>query len=116
MVTLTSDRPRLTSVATILELEAGEELADVLPETGPAVVYFYRNWSEPCVVTGNRLGRVDTSVPVVAVDADDRPTTADAYGVESVPTLVFVRDGEPVGRHVGPEEYDRLERLVEEHT
>ena len=36
-----------------------------------------------------------------AIDVDDNPDTTRAYGVESIPTLLLFRDGEPVASIVG---------------
>jgi thioredoxin-like negative regulator of GroEL len=38
---------------------------------------------------------------VVKVNVDDNPMTARRFDASSIPTLVMIRDGEPVGRVVG---------------
>jgi thioredoxin-like negative regulator of GroEL len=38
---------------------------------------------------------------VVKVNVDDNPMAARRFDASSIPTLVMIRDGEPVGRVVG---------------
>ena len=69
----------------------------------PAVVDFYAEWCGPCKSLAPTLeelseeyaGRVD----IYKVNVDDEPELASAFGVRSIPTLLFIStSGEPQKR------------------
>jgi thioredoxin 1 len=40
-------------------------------------------------------------VRVFKLDSDDNPKTAEKYGIKSIPTVIFFKDGKPVETNVG---------------
>ncbi|MDA0327964.1 MAG: thioredoxin [Gemmatimonadetes bacterium] len=87
--------------------------------SGIAVVDFWATWCRPCVMMEPILGEIarefaDRGVRVVKVDVDQAPETAEAFGIRSIPTLIFFRDGSPLFEMVGAVPKPVLEReLVE---
>ena len=45
---------------------------------------------------------------ITKLDVDENPSTAMAYGVMSIPTLILFKDGKPVERIVGYMPKDKL--------
>lgn len=72
---------------------------------GLALVDFTADWCPPCRMLAphiDALARELTgSVIVTKVDVDEQPGIASRYGVMSMPTLLFFRDGKVVDRIVG---------------
>lgn len=64
------------------------------------LIKFYTNWCGPCkVLTNNILSQVDLSgVELVEVDAEKEIDLATKYKIQSVPVLVFEKDGVEVDR------------------
>jgi thioredoxin-like negative regulator of GroEL len=52
---------------------------------------------------------------VTIVDVDERPEFAERFHVETVPTLVLVKDKRVVGRLEGRASAPRIERMLEPH-
>ncbi len=72
--------------------------------TGKTVVLkFYADWCQPCKVLSPIVDKVAlaTGVDVQEVDVDADEETRVQFGVRSVPTLVLVRDGQPVDQLIG---------------
>lgn len=62
------------------------------------------------------LARKDRDrIRVTVVDVDLRPELADRFKVESVPTLLLVKDRQVVGRLDGRVSAPRIDRLLAQH-
>jgi putative thioredoxin len=76
----------------------------------PVVVDLWAEWCGPCKTLGPILEKVADerggSFLLAKLDVDANPMTAQAFGVQSIPTVVAFRDGQPVNGFVGayPEE------------
>lgn len=78
---------------------------DVLQSSVPVLVDFYADWCGPCRMLAPTLDRVarefDGRAKIVKVNVDQEPALADLFRVQSIPTLVFVLDGQITGRAAG---------------
>ena len=66
----------------------------------PAIVDFYAEWCGPCKALGPVLeelsGKYQGKMSVFKVDIDKEPELASVFGVQSVPTLLFIpQEGRP---------------------
>jgi thioredoxin len=75
-----------------------------LDEPGIMVVDFWAAWCGPCRALAPQFERAAELRPqyrFAKVDVDAEPALAGAYAVRSVPTLLVLRDGEPVAIQAG---------------
>ncbi len=79
---------------------------EVLKSPLPVVVDFSAEWCAPCRITEPTLreysARLEGTVKFAKVDVDVAKSVTRLYGVSSIPTYLFVRDGVERGREVGP--------------
>ncbi len=61
---------------------------------------------------GKDNGQAEHGVRVVKVNSDDAPETAKRFGIRSIPTLIFFRNGEPEFEMVGLVPKPVLEREI----
>ena len=77
----------------------------VLQGSQPAMIDFSAVWCGPCQILAPVMetlaDRYEGKALVAKVDVDEQQMLAIQYGVMSVPTVLFLKNGEEVGRLVG---------------
>ena len=77
---------------------------EVLKSEKPVLVDFWASWCGPCRELGpgvDALGEELTDVKVVKINVDEERELAKKYKIFSIPTLVVIKDGQPVNKSVG---------------
>ena len=79
---------------------------DTVVDSSPlTLVDFWATWCGPCRMVGpiiEKLGEKYESQAVIAkVDVDQEPDLARRFGVMSIPTVVFLKNGKEFKRMVG---------------
>ncbi len=79
------------------------------------VVDFFATWCGPCKMLGPIFEKVASSndgVVFIKVDVDKHEDIAREYGVMSIPTVVFFKDGQEIKRNVGFMSEDALQDII----
>ena len=87
-----------------LELTDANFKEEIINYKGLTVVDFWAVWCGPCKMIGpiiEEIGEKFDGVKVGKLDVDNNPDTAIEYGIRSIPTVLFLKDGEVVEKHVG---------------
>ena len=87
---------KIITDATYAEIEA----------TGlPLVIDFSATWCGPCKKIGPIIeelaGEYDGKVNIYKCDVDDNDDLTSKFGIRNVPTVLFIKNGEVVDKHVG---------------
>ena len=77
----------------------------VLRSTGLVVVDFWADWCGPCHIIAPVIEELAVAyegrVKVGKLDTEASPKIAERYGIRSIPTLLFFKDGEVVDQAIG---------------
>ena len=100
-------------------VDAGDDtFAEVAERASvPVVIDLWAPWCGPCRMVSPALAQVATDMAghlkLVKVNVDDSPRLQQRFGVQSIPTLLVMRDGKVTSRQVGAAPAAALRSWVE---
>ncbi len=90
-----------------------------LDTEGVAVIDFWAEWCGPCRMIAPIIEELsseyDGKALIGKVNVDDNPEIAMKYGIRSIPTILILKDGEVVDKHVGTTTKQVLANKIETH-
>ncbi len=87
-----------------------EKLEDVIKE-GVWLVDFYADWCGPCKMLGKVLEELE--VNILKINVDNHEELATRFGVMSIPTVCFFRNGELKEKVIGFRNKDEINSIIE---
>jgi thioredoxin 1 len=87
-----------------MAVELNEDNFKQMTSKGKAVVDFYADWCGPCQTMKpifEKVGSELKGINFFKVNVDECADTSSLYGVRSIPTIIFMKDGKEVERVLG---------------
>lgn len=92
---------------------------EVIRSPLPVVVDFYADWCAPCRATApvfrDLSERLEGRVKFAKVNVDEAARVTRSYGIHSIPTYLFLRQGHERGREIGPVDPVLFRSILKRH-
>lgn len=94
----------------IKHLKENESLESLLTKD-LTLVDFYAEWCGPCKMLGPVLEKLE-NINIIKVDVDIHQQLAMNYGIMSVPSLLFFKNGQLVKKEIGFRSAEDLKNII----
>ncbi|MDH3247264.1 MAG: thioredoxin [Saprospiraceae bacterium] len=90
-----------------------------IDQQGLSVVDFWAEWCGPCRLVSPIIEELskeyDGKAVIGKVNVDVNPEISMKYGIRSIPTILFIKNGEVVDKHVGTTTKQALMGKIDHH-
>lgn len=102
-----------------MEYNITDATFDEETKEGLVLIDFWATWCGPCRMQAPILEQLsekldESELKICKMDVDENPATAQGFGIMSIPTLMFKKDGEEVKRIVGVQTKAQLKAVIAE--
>ena len=100
----------------VIEVTSSNFNEEVINSSVPVLIDFYADWCGPCRILSPIVEEVSSQyedVKFVKIDIDSNQDIANDYMITSIPTLVYIKNGEEQNRVLGAVDKDTVETLIE---
>lgn len=91
--------------------------AEVLKAKGVVMVDFFAVWCGPCKMMAPSIDKLATAykgkVKIGKLDVDENNATSSRYEIQSIPTIIFFKDGEMMDALVGFQSEEALKKKID---
>ncbi|MDR0938008.1 MAG: thioredoxin [Mediterranea sp.] len=96
-----------------------EKFEELIQSERPVLVDFFATWCGPCKAMHPILEELKKEIGetarVVKIDVDQHEELANRYRIQSVPTLIVFKNGNPLWRHSGMMPAGELKSVLEQN-
>jgi thioredoxin len=82
----------------------------------PVLVDFWAEWCGPCRMVSPTIEKLAKEykgqILTIKVNVDEKPHVAQQYGIQSIPTIMMFKNGQPVMRLAGALPYEALKSEI----
>jgi len=86
----------------------------------PVLVDFWAPWCGPCKAIGPILEKLETeyggAFKLAKINSDEEQQLAGAFGIRSIPTVVLLKDGQPVDGFMGALPEGQVRQFLDKHV
>ena len=93
-----------------------ETFNDIIQGDKPVLIDFFAEWCGPCKLMKPILSelrqKMGDKIRILKIDVDKSPVVSSAFDIQSVPTLMFIRNKNILWRQAGVMQANQLENII----
>ncbi len=99
----------------IINITADNFKSEVLDNKKTVLLDFWATWCGPCMMISpivDEIAEEISQIVVGKVNVDEQPGLAQAFGIESIPTLIVIKDGKEINKMIGLRGKEDILKLI----
>ena len=99
----------------IVKEGTNKNFEEIIKEEEIVLVEFYATWCKPCNDLApiiEEIAKEERKTKFVKIDVDNEKELKERYEIFAVPTMVLIKNGKEVDRHVGPLEKQEIKEWI----
>ena len=93
---------------------------EIIASDKPVLVDFSAEWCGPCKMMPPILKQVKDAmgddITIIKIDVDKNPSAANAYKIQSVPTLMIFKNSQTKWRQSGVIQAGQLQQIIQQYV
>ena len=105
----------VTNILAVKEVSTLDEFNQILQSQANVVVDFYAPWCGPCKSMSpilERIANANKDITIIKVNSDRAKAICGKYGIRSLPTFIFFKDGNQVKKFSGARSQAQFEQEI----
>src|SRR4051812_18034156 len=92
---------------------------DVMKSSQLSVIDFWAEWCAPCRMLGPTIEAIADEyagkIKVYKMNVDENPNTPGRFHIRGIPTVILIKNGQPVDQLVGNHPRDVIVQTIQKH-
>lgn len=101
----------------IKNINSTQEFDDMIKQNKYVLVDFWAAWCAPCRMVAPVIEKIaeqySGKINVAKVDVDAQQELAIRYGIQSIPTVIFFKDGRIASKEIGVKPMSSFARMID---
>ena len=101
----------------IITINSTEEFDSTIKNTRYVLAEFYADWCAPCRMVAPVIERIaeqySSRITTVKVNIDEQQELAIRYGIQTIPTIIFFKEGRFASKEIGVKPLSSFVRMID---